>query len=112
MFGAVSMHYCGAPPNSSQDFTAHGAPGSGPGLPYRGSLAVPRLLAGSVASWWIMLKEPLVPLMRKEVFVVHAHATRVDARSGDRTSSGYGPLEYDRPQELPSNSQGRDTKQR
>ena len=40
--------------------------GSGPSLPYRGPVAVSRFLAGSVASFWIMLKEPLVPLTRKE----------------------------------------------
>ena|SRR5579883_267171 len=52
--------------NSSKNSTADGTPRGGSGLPDRGPVAVPRFLAGSVASFWIMLKEPLVPLTRKE----------------------------------------------
>ena len=54
--------------NPSEDAPANGAPRYRPGIPNRRSLAVSRLFSGSVAPFRIMLKEPLVPLTRKEGF--------------------------------------------
>ena len=52
--------------NPSEDAPENGAPGYRPGIPNRGPLAVSRFFSGSVATVWTMLKEPLVPLTRKE----------------------------------------------
>lgn len=57
-----------------------------------GFLAVPRFGAGRVASFWRALESPLVPLTRKEGFLVHAHAISIWKSQGQGAKERKGGL--------------------